>query len=176
MGMAHTSSRILTRAIARGGARLLRSRTLMRAPIWIYRAGLGFVFGSRLLMLEHIGRKSGLPRQVVLEVVDHPAPGTYVVPSGFGQHAQWIRNVQANPRVRVYTSGLAPTPATARVLGQAEADRALAVYIRRHPRAWATFKPAVEETLGRHISATNTELPMVELQLGAAAAQLRKEA
>jgi hypothetical protein len=75
-----SADRLLTRAITAIGARILRSRTLMRAPIWIYRARLGFLFGSRMLMLEHIGRKTGLPRQVVLEVIDHPTPDTYVVP------------------------------------------------------------------------------------------------
>jgi hypothetical protein len=34
----------------------------MRAPIWIYRAGAGGLFGSRILMIGHIGRKSGAPR------------------------------------------------------------------------------------------------------------------
>jgi deazaflavin-dependent oxidoreductase (nitroreductase family) len=160
-----SADRLLSRAITAGGARLLRSRTLMRAPIWIYRARLGFLFGSRLLMLEHIGRTTGLPRQVILEVVDHPTPDTYVVPSGFGDRAQWFRNVQANPRVRVHASGRAPTPATARVLGQQEADRALSAYRRRHPMAWANFKSVVEETLGSRIDDTNTELPIVELRL-----------
>ena len=160
-----STRRILSRIIAAGGARLLRSRRLVRAPIWIYRARLGFLFGSRLLMLEHIGRKTGLPREVVLEVVDHSAPNTYVVPSGFGDRAQWFRNVQANPRVRVYTAGRGPTSATARVLGQEEADRALATYRRRHPRAWENFKPVVEETLGSRISDTHTALPMVEVKL-----------
>jgi deazaflavin-dependent oxidoreductase (nitroreductase family) len=135
-----SAHRVLSRTIAAGGARLLRSRTLMRAPIWIYRARLGFLFGSRVLMLEHIGRKTGLPRQVVLEVIDHPRPDTYVVPSGFGDRAQWFRNVQANPRVRVYASGRAPALASARVLGQQEADHALAAYQRKHPRAWGTFQ------------------------------------
>lgn len=37
-------------------ARMLRSRRLMRAPIWLYRARLGGLLGGRLLMLEHIGR------------------------------------------------------------------------------------------------------------------------
>ncbi|WP_253900550.1 nitroreductase family deazaflavin-dependent oxidoreductase, partial [Mycobacterium asiaticum] len=81
---------------------MLRSRKLVRAPIWIYRARAGALFGSRMLMLEHIGRTSGMPRYVVLEVVDHPRPDTYVVPSGFGRKAQWFRNIEANPRVRVY--------------------------------------------------------------------------
>jgi deazaflavin-dependent oxidoreductase (nitroreductase family) len=158
----------LSHAVAAGGARLLRSRTLMRAPLWIYRAGLGFLFGSRMLMLEHIGRKTGLPRQVVLEVMDHPTANTYVVPSGFGDRSQWFRNVQANPRVRVHVSGRWPVPATARVLGREEADRALSAYRRRHPRAWASFKSVVEETLGSRIHDTNTELPMVELLLDTA--------
>jgi deazaflavin-dependent oxidoreductase (nitroreductase family) len=50
-------------------------------------------------------RKSGLGRYVVLEVVDHPTPDSYVVASGFGEKAQWFRNVKANPRMRVYTTG-----------------------------------------------------------------------
>ena len=39
--------------LAYAGARLLRAPLLMRAPICMYRARLGFVFGSRLLLLEH---------------------------------------------------------------------------------------------------------------------------
>ena len=81
---------------ARVGGRLLRSRRLMRAPAWIYRARAGVLFGSRILMLEHVGRKSGVPRYAVLEVVDHPTPDTYVVASGFGRKAQWFRNIQAS--------------------------------------------------------------------------------
>jgi hypothetical protein len=84
---------------ARTGRRLLRSRRLMRAPTWVYKARAGALFGSRILMLEHIGRRSGAPRYAVLEVVDHPSHDSYVVASGFGRKAQWFRNIQANPRV-----------------------------------------------------------------------------
>ena len=122
-------------------ARLLRSRRLMRAPIWIYKARAGALLSSRLLMLEHIGRKSGAWRNVVLEVVDHPTPETFIVASGFGSKAQWFRNIEANPRVRVYAGSRAPADATARVLDQHEADSELAAYRARHPRAWAQFKP-----------------------------------
>jgi deazaflavin-dependent oxidoreductase (nitroreductase family) len=154
-----------SRAVAAVGARLLRSRRLVRAPIGIYRARLGFLFGSRMLMLDHIGRRSGVLRRVVLEVVDHPAPDIYVVASGFGEHAQWLRNVRVNPRVRVCVLGRAPAPATARALSPEEADRALAAYCRRHPWWWAWFKDVVEETFGRPIDEPNTTLPMVELRL-----------
>ncbi|MFY2861483.1 nitroreductase family deazaflavin-dependent oxidoreductase [Mycobacterium sp. THU-M104] len=145
--------------------RLVRSRRLMRAPIWIYRARAGALFGSRILMLEHIGRTSGTKRYVVLEVIDHPAPDLYVIASGFGRNAQWFRNIQANPRVRVYAGSHAPRRATARILDQEEVDRALAVYRSRHSRAWQQLRPVLEDMLGVAIADTGTPLPMVELRL-----------
>ncbi|WP_231639835.1 nitroreductase family deazaflavin-dependent oxidoreductase [Mycobacterium sp. Marseille-P9652] len=146
------------------GARLLRSRRLVRAPIWLYKARAGALFGSRLLMLEHIGRTSGARRYAVLEVVDHPRPDTWVVVSGFGRKAQWLRNIEANPRVRVYVGSQPPRRATARVLDQAEADRTLAAYRSRHPRTWQRFRPVLEETFGAPITEAGTPLPMVELR------------
>lgn len=60
-------------------------RTLFRAPILLYRLGLGGLLGSRFTLLTHTGRSSGRPRQVVLEVVGrHQASGGYLVASGFG--------------------------------------------------------------------------------------------
>jgi deazaflavin-dependent oxidoreductase (nitroreductase family) len=153
-----------TSLLARTGARLLRSRRLMRAPIWIYRARAGALFGSRILMLEHIGRKSGAPRYAVLEVVDHPAADVYVVASGFGRKAQWFRNIEANPHVRVHVGSHAPRRATARILGRAETDRALAAYRDRHPGAWERFRPVLENTLSAPITDTDSPLPIVELR------------
>ncbi|WP_297599452.1 nitroreductase family deazaflavin-dependent oxidoreductase [Mycobacterium sp.] len=150
---------------AKVAARLLRSRRLMRAPIWIYQARAGALFGSRILLLEHIGRKSGAPRYAVLEVIDHPSPDVYVIASGFGRKAQWFRNIEANPRVRVYAGSHAPRPAAARVLDQHEADRTLAAYRTRHPKAWERMRPVLEDTLGAPITDTDTPLPLVELKL-----------
>jgi deazaflavin-dependent oxidoreductase (nitroreductase family) len=144
---------------------VLRSRPLVRAPIWIYRARAGALFGSRILMLEHLGRRSGARRYAVLEVVDHPTADTYVIASGFGRKAQWFRNIQAEPRVRVWAGSRPPTPASARVLGQREADRTLAAYRSRHRRTWEQFRPVLEETLGVPITDTDTPLPLVELRL-----------
>ncbi|WP_328334670.1 MULTISPECIES: nitroreductase family deazaflavin-dependent oxidoreductase [unclassified Streptomyces] len=152
-------------AIARHGARILGTRWLVRAPIRLYRARLGFLLGSRTLMLEHIGRRSGATRQVVLEVIDHPAPDMYVVASGFGERAQWFRNIQANPHVHVAVGTHGPAPATARVLAQDEADAALRHYISRHPRAWERIKSILETTLGTPVTERNTPLPMVGLRL-----------
>lgn len=154
----------LRERLAQAGAGLLRVRWLVRAPIWIYRARLGAIFGGRLLMLEHRGRRSGARRYVVLEVVDHPDPGTYVVVSGFGKRAQWYRNVEADPRVRVYLRSRPPVAAEARPLGPAEAASALRRYAAAHPRAWSSLRPVLEETLGARIEASGTELPVVALR------------
>ncbi|OBH81451.1 nitroreductase [Mycobacterium scrofulaceum] len=145
--------------------RLLRSRRLVRAPIWLFKARAGALFGSRMLMLEHTGRNSGARRYAVLEVVDHPAPATYVVASGFGRKAQWFRNIEAQPRVRVYAGSRAPRRATARVMTQDEVDRTLAAYRGRHPKAWERMRPVLEGTLGAAITDTGAPLPLVELRV-----------
>lgn len=149
------------------GARILRNRRLARAPIWIYRLHAGALLGSRVLMLEHIGRTSGRARYVVLETVDHPTPDSYVVASGFGAKAQWFRNIAANPQVRVWVGSHSPRPAHAHVLDQQSTDRVITAYRLGRPKAWAQFKPILEETLGQPITDTDTPLPMVELRLQA---------
>lgn len=143
---------------------LLRTRWLVRAPIWIYRAGLGAVFGRRLLLLEHTGRSSGRVRRVVLEVVGRTSSG-YIVVSGFGERAQWLRNVEADPRVRVQVLSGSPAPARARRLEPEEATAALRRYADRHPRAWARLRPVLEESLGAMIDEDGTNLPVVALEV-----------
>ncbi len=151
--------------VLRIGAGLLRVRWFVRAPIRLYRARLGVIFGHRLLMLEHVGRSTGQRRFVVLEVVDHPAPDRYIVVSGFGIRAQWFRNVESNPHVRVYLASHAPAPATARRLDAAAATVALGRYASAHPRAWAKLRPVLEDTLGTSIDEHGTELPMIALDV-----------
>ncbi|WP_309227747.1 MULTISPECIES: nitroreductase family deazaflavin-dependent oxidoreductase [unclassified Mycolicibacterium] len=152
-------------ALADFGARLLRNRRLVRAPIWLYRIRAGALLGTRVMMLEHIGRTSGARRYVVLEMVDRPSPDTIVVASGFGAKAQWFRNIAVNPHVRVWLGSHPPAAAVARVLDQHSADQVLADYRARHPKTWEQFKLVLEGTLGRPISDTDTPLPMVELRL-----------
>ncbi|MEV6558241.1 nitroreductase family deazaflavin-dependent oxidoreductase [Nocardia sp. NPDC051756] len=143
------------------GARALRTRWLVRAPIWLYRAGLGFLFGSRMLMLRHIGRKSGNARYVVLEVVDRPTPDQYVIVSGFGTKAQWYRNIQTNPQVQISTGTTRHRPAIATPMTGDESATALAHYIRDHPIAWEKLRATIEQATGKPVDA----LPMVRLQV-----------
>lgn len=147
------------------GARLLRSRRLVRAPIWLYRIRAGALLGSRVMMLEHIGRTTGARRYVVLEVVDRPDPDTIVVASGFGTKAQWFRNIGVNPHVRVWLGSRRPAAGVAHPLDQSGVDRVLADYRTRHAKTWEQFKLVLEETLGQPITDTNAPLPMVEIRL-----------
>ena len=108
------------------------SRLLFRAPIWLYRARLGFLMGGRFLMFEHTGRKSGKTRYTVLEVVRYDRQaGTYVVASGWGERSDWFRNLMKTPRVLV-SSGFRRRPARAIRLSQELAERELCDYARRH--------------------------------------------
>ena len=86
----------LTSRLAPVGARLLRTRWFVRAPIRLYRLGLGPLLGTRLVQLEHRGRTTGLPRLVVLEVVAIEA-GAPVVVSGFGERGAVVSQRRRRP-------------------------------------------------------------------------------
>lgn len=141
------------------GARLLRIRWFVRAPIPLYRAGLGWLAGRRVLMLEHRGRRSGLPRYVCLEVVGRPAPGRLVIVSGFGARSQWYRNLRSHPECFVSWGRRRRTPAVARFLSPPESRTALEDYATRHPGAWR----ALRGVIGKAADAPVETLSVVEL-------------
>ncbi|MBB4930414.1 deazaflavin-dependent oxidoreductase (nitroreductase family) [Lipingzhangella halophila] len=117
-------------------------RAIYRAPIWIYRIGLGSLLGSRFVLLTHIGRNSGQARQVVLEVVGRHEWGGVLVASGYGARSQWFKNITRNPRVR-FQVGRRSYEGTAAPLPPAESGRVLAAYARQHPRTAASLLKAV---------------------------------
>jgi deazaflavin-dependent oxidoreductase (nitroreductase family) len=110
-------------------------RWLLRVPIYIYRAGLGFVFGHRFLMMTHHGRKTGRRRYVVVEVVDRDrAHNRYYIASGFGEKSDWLRNIQHDRRVEVRVA-FQRFQGNARRLSPDEAVTVLRTYAQAHPRA-----------------------------------------
>jgi deazaflavin-dependent oxidoreductase (nitroreductase family) len=111
------------------------ARLAFRLPIWLYRLRLGRLLGERFLMLTHIGRKSGQPRQTVLEVVRHDRTTCdYSIASGWGDRADWFRNILVNPNVLVESGGQR-WEAVAEQLPVARAADELCDYARRHPYA-----------------------------------------
>jgi deazaflavin-dependent oxidoreductase (nitroreductase family) len=111
------------------------TRWFMRAPIGLYRAHLGGLLGQRFVLIEHVGRKTGLLRRVVVEVVRHdPETDAVVVSSGFGEQSQWYQNLRAHPDVTI-TLGSRRIPVTARLLSPEQGGEEMLDYARRHPRA-----------------------------------------
>lgn len=110
-------------------------RFFLRLPIWIYRAGLGGVFGTRFVLVNHTGRVSGRPRQAVLETAGyHRDSGAVDVVAGFGRASDWYRNLLAHPAATIRL-GSRTLAVEARPLSAEESADLLAGYARRHPRA-----------------------------------------
>jgi deazaflavin-dependent oxidoreductase (nitroreductase family) len=55
-------------------------------------------------LLETTGRRTGLPRRT--PVCDGLDGARFWLVAQRGRHADWVRNIEANPRVRVKVSGL----------------------------------------------------------------------
>lgn len=110
-------------------------RLLWRAPIWLYRLGLGWLLGRRFLLLTHIGRKSGLPRQAVVEIDEYdPATDTYYIASGFGRKSDWYQNILKTPQVTIQV-GNRKMEAVAEPLTPEASGEAMVRYARAHPTA-----------------------------------------
>ena len=102
------------------------------APVYLYRWHLGWLFGKRCLLLTHIGRRTGLRRQTVLEVVEYRKQGPeVVVANGFGPDSDWVRNIEAKPGEEV-TVGSQHFVASHRFLGEEEAVNVIQSYERRN--------------------------------------------
>lgn len=110
-------------------------RFFFRAPIFMYRLGLGGLLGGRFLLLNHTGRKSGQPRQTVLEVVNYDRTAdTYYIAAGFGKKSHWYQNILAQPEIAIQV-GWRKMAVTAVPLSPEASGEAMVDYARRHPTA-----------------------------------------
>ena len=127
---------------------------VFRLPVSLYRARLGWLLGERFLLLTHIGRKSGRPRETVLEVVHHDtATDNYFIASGWGEKSDWIRNVQKAPTVSANV-GKRHFVAIAKRLSIEQAQSTLLVSARRHP--WV-FPILAKLIIGRRLKPTEED-------------------
>lgn len=130
--------------------RILKTRWLMRLPIPLYRAGFGWILGGRFVMIETLGRASGEPRFVVVEVVQR-GPRWLCVASGFGAKAQWYRNLRANGVAYLSTGRARRVPAAVELLDSAGSAEVLRDYARRYPAAWATLGGVMTDLSGADV-------------------------
>ena len=118
-------------------------KTAFRVPNSLYANGFGRLLGHRFLQLTHTGRRTGRRHEVVLEVVRYDRrSGEATVICGFGQQADWLRNVRGGGPVWV-DFGHGPSPAAYRDVSLDEAEEVYAAYERRN---WVVA-PGVRWTL-----------------------------
>jgi deazaflavin-dependent oxidoreductase (nitroreductase family) len=110
------------------------ARTLYRLPIKLFRLHLGWLLMGHFLLLTHIGRKSGLPRQTILEVLLHDqVSDVYYVLAGWGEQSDWVKNIEKTPQVTICV-GRRRFRALASRLSPEEAEVKVIAYGRQHPR------------------------------------------
>lgn len=144
------------------------SRVLWRIPIFLYRIGLGRLLGNRFLLLNHRGRKSGLPRQAVIEVVKYDREsGCYYVISGFGPKSDWYQNVVAHPNVSIQV-GSKRMNVKGEKVSVSETEDILLDYSKRHPGALKALSRilgyAIEETEA-DVRSLASIVPMIRFEL-----------
>ena len=129
-------------------------RFVVRMPIFLYRIGLGFLLGDRFLMLTHIGRKSGLSRRVVLEVVQHDIVNDrYYIASGWGEKSNWFQNILNNPNVKFQVKNSKYDGYATRVDKEQTAN-VLFDYATRNPNAFSMLSNRI---LGQRLEPTKVD-------------------
>ncbi len=76
-----------------------KMKTIQGVHKRLYDSGKGWIIGRLILLLGHTGRKSG--KRYVTPLQYEKIDGAYVVGAGRGYQADWVRNIQADPRVHV---------------------------------------------------------------------------
>lgn len=122
---------------AEGPGRVMK--VLYRTPVLLYRLGLGRFLGRHVLLLRVRGRKTGRWRAVPLGY-QTDADGNHIVIAGWGERSQWVRNIHADPRVRVEV-GRTKYRARVETVGEPEA---IAVH-----RAYLAAYPGTESAISR---------------------------
>jgi deazaflavin-dependent oxidoreductase (nitroreductase family) len=86
-------------------------RLVFRAPILLYRVGLGRLLGNQFLLLTHAGRRTGRVHHTVLKTLHYdPRSGESIVASAWGTRTDWYRNLQAGRALAVRTGGACYVP------------------------------------------------------------------
>ena len=132
-------------------------RRLMAGHTFLYKASDGRV-GHRfpgappMLLLEHVGAKSGEPRTSPLVYVDDGADVVLVASKGgYPKHPAWFHNLKANPDAAVQI-GREHRPVRARVATDGERERLW-------PMAVATYSGYAE-----YQERTERQIPLVVLE------------
>ena len=129
------------------------SRFFYRFPILFYKWGWGGLFGKRMLLLNHTGRKSGLPRKAVLEVVNlDPETNTFIINVGFGPKTDWYQNLLAQPNASIMVGKEMIEVHAASIKGEAGGNFLLG-YSQQHPKG----AKMISKLLGYEVDGTHED-------------------
>jgi deazaflavin-dependent oxidoreductase (nitroreductase family) len=134
-------------------------RVLHLPPQAAYALGLGPVLGRMVLLLTTTGRRSGQPRVTPLQYEE--LDDCYYLGSALGLQADWVRNIQANPRVELRVKNRRVQGCGRVVVDPCQIADFLELRLARHPRM-----------IGRLLQAEGLRLPPSRAELEAHARRL----
>ncbi|GMQ79446.1 MAG: hypothetical protein BMS9Abin02_2037 [Anaerolineae bacterium] len=106
-------------------------KRMSKAPLQLWRLGLGPLLGQYLLILTHKGRKSGRIYHTMVEY--HRLNGNIYIPCAYGPQSDWYQNINAHPMVTVQTSKGSESMQAARVTNDQEILDVFSLFQRRDP-------------------------------------------
>ena len=103
-----------------------------RLPVYLFRLGLGWMLGKKFVLINHLGRVTGLPRQAVVEVVEADQDsGCVTVVAGYGEQTQWYQNLRVSPDV-IIQLGRRKIPVTAVFVSPKDGEEIMVRYSERY--------------------------------------------
>lgn len=105
---------------------------IFKLPLMLYRAGLGWLFGHRFMLLTHIGRRSGKLHQTVLAVLEFDPDTREIKAMSAWSASDWYLNLQAHPAVLVETGFISYAPVQG-TMAPEEIATLFMSYRKKHP-------------------------------------------
>jgi deazaflavin-dependent oxidoreductase (nitroreductase family) len=137
------------------------TRLLAKLPLVFYRLGLGWLLGTLFVQITHRGRKSGVLRQTVLEVLRYdPHTREVVVVSGWGGKTDWYRNIQQEPALEIRIGRVAYQPVQ-KLLSPEETYAEVQATLQRRPQEARLLGPLLGINVTASESVLHTQIEML---------------
>ncbi len=107
-----------------------------KIPLFMHKLGFGGwerLIGAQWMLIATTGRKTGKRRETLVDVMDYnPTTDTYYIEAAYGSHADWFKNIQANPLFNAQV-GRRKFIAQAEILNEGDTGEILVQFFRRKP-------------------------------------------
>jgi deazaflavin-dependent oxidoreductase (nitroreductase family) len=121
-------------------------RWLFGVPLFLQRVGLGGwerILGIRFIKIISKGRRTGRSHPVLVDILEHDlVSNIYYVQSAYGERADWVKNIKANPVFEAQV-GWKRFFASAERIPQSQAAEILFRYVDNHKRYAKTMMRAI---------------------------------